>query len=144
MGVFRQSVGKVLGQIVGIVLIASFATGVAKVPVYADDNCEDGVKTSILGNEDDGKCYRDKDGKGDGIFEILSLVIDVMTFGIVIAATVGLVIAGIQYATGGDNPAQLKAAKTRIFQIVLGLAIYAVFWGVLKFLLPGGLFGDGS
>lgn len=102
-----------------------------------DGNC---VKTSILGS---GGQYCD-DGDGGGIFYILGIVLNVLTYGVAIAATVGIVISGIQYSTAGDNVGQLQKAKSRIVQIVIGLAIYSVFWGLLQFLLPGGLFGDGT
>jgi len=103
-----------------------------------DDNC---VKTSILGS---GGEYCDEEGKGSGIFYILGLVLNVLTYGVALAATLGIVISGIQYTTAGDNSGQVQKAKNRIVQIVIGLVIYAVFWGLLQFLLPGGLFGDGS
>lgn len=98
------------------------------------------VSTSILG---EGGQYCD-DGSGSGIVMVLGIVVNVLTFGIGVAATVGLVLAGIQYLTAGDNAGQVQKAKARIFHIVIGLAIYAMFWGALQFLLPGGLFGDGS
>lgn len=115
-------------------------TGLVALPAYAEDdnNC---VSTSILG---EGGQYCDTSGDGAGVFHVLGIVLNVLTFGIGIAATVGIVISGIQYATAGDNSSRVQAAKNRILQIVIGLAIYAVFWGILQFLLPGGLFGDGS
>ncbi len=94
------------------------------------------VSTSILGGGE----YCD-DGSGKGIVYILGIAVDILTFGIGVAATIGLVVSGIQYLTAGDNVGQIQKARMRIFQIVIGLAIYAVFWGILQFLLPGGLFG---
>lgn len=102
-----------------------------------DKNC---VSTSILGENGE---YCD-DGEGSGIVMVLGIVVDVLTFGIGVAATIGLVLSGVQYLTAGDNAGQIQKAKTRIFHIVIGLVIYAVFFGIIQFLLPGGLFGDGS
>lgn len=99
----------------------------------------DCVSTSIIG----GGQYCD-DGSGGGIIHTLEIAIDVLTFGIGTAAILGIVVSGVQYITAADNAGQMQKAKTRIFHIVLGLVIYAVFWGILQFLLPGGLFGDGS
>jgi hypothetical protein len=56
----------------------------------------------------------------------------------------GVVITGYQYMTARDNSAQVMKAKNRLLQIVIGLAIWVVFWGVLQFLLPGGIFGNGG
>lgn len=130
-----------------MILGMTVAPTLATMPVYAEEavpeNC---VSSSVLSNKTiNGKRYYcDDSGDGAGVFHVLGIVLNVLTFGIGIAATVGIVISGIQYATAGDNSSRVQAAKNRILQIVIGLAIYAVFWGILQFLLPGGLFGDGS
>ena len=111
--------------------------------VYADDgDCtgENEVKTSILGTDGCAKVGK----KGQGIFNILSLVLTILTYGVGIAATLGLIISGYQYLTARDDVGITKKAKTRILQIVIGLVAYAVMWAILQFLLPGGVFGDGS
>ena len=59
-----------------------------------------------------------------------------------IAGTLGIVIAGITYMTAKDDVAQLTKAKNRLIQIIIGLAIYAVMWAFLQWLLPGGIFGN--
>ena len=96
------------------------------------------VPVSILTN-----CAAD-DGKGSGIFCILNIILQVLTYGVGIAATIGIVIFGIQYATARDDAGQLARAKSRIIQILIGLFIYASMWAILNFLLPGGLFNNGS
>ena len=80
------------------------------------------------------------DGEGGGIFEVLNIVLTVLTYGVGIAATVGFVIAGFQYLTARDNEGQVAKAKQRMLQIVIGLFLYAMLWALLNFLLPGGLF----
>lgn len=96
-----------------------------------------GVSTSII------ECDSE-DKEGGAIFDLLAIVVNIFTFGVGIAATIGLVISGYQYMTARDNPGQIQKAKTRIVEIIIGLAVYALMWGVLNFLLPGGVFGDGS
>ena len=83
-------------------------------------------------------------GNGEGIFYILNLVLTIMTYGVGILATMGIVIAGYTYLTAKDDASKVMKAKERIIQIVIGLAMYAIIWSLLQFLLPGGLFGDGS
>ena len=82
------------------------------------------------------------DASEGGIFMILNLILNVLTWGICIAGTLGIVITGIQYMTARDNAAQMEKAKHRLIQIVIGLAIYAVMWAFLQWLLPGGVFGS--
>lgn len=86
------------------------------------------------------------DGCADGtaIFEILGIILNVLTYGVGAAAVIGVIITAYQYITAGDNSAQVAKAKNRLLQIVIGLVIWVVFWGILNFLLPGGLFADGS
>ena len=106
--------------------------GVAQ-PVYAG-KCG-GVETAII------DCDEKEDKKdGGAIFEILAIVLNIVTYGVGAAAVIGVMIAGFQYMTAKDNPAQVSKAKNRLIQIAIGLAIWVLFWGVLQFLLPGGLF----
>ena len=73
----------------------------------------------------------------NGIMFILNIVFTVMTFGVGILGTVGIVIAGIQYSTAKDNEQQMAKAKMRIVQIVIGMAIWAFLFVFLRFILPG-------
>ena len=102
-------------------------------PVFADC-AEDQVDTSLFG------CVDGKDG--EGIFLVLNVVLTVLTFGVGIVGTVGIVIAGIQYASAKDNEQQVAKAKMRILQIVIGMIIWAVLYTALRWLLPS--FGNGS
>lgn len=101
-----------------------------------DSNC---VKTSILGGNDGEYC---DDGEGGGVYDILSIVLNVLTIGVGVLGVLGITISGIQYATAADNEQQMAKAKQRIIEVVIGLAIYAVMYGVLQWLIPGGIFGD--
>ena len=135
--------------LVGVMMLASLAVIFGtETMVYANEANkvpEGCVPASILSNETIGgkKYYCDK-GNGEGVVYVLGIVVNVLTFGVGTAATVGLVISGIQYIMAGGDVGRLQRAKMRIFHIVIGLAIYAVFWGILQFLLPGGLFGGES
>lgn len=95
-------------------------------------DCPDGVKTAMFG------CVKD-DGKGEPVFKLLGMVINIMTFGIGSLAVFGIVFSGFQYASARDNEAQVKKAKERITNIVIGLVVYAVAYAVISWLLPGGL-----
>ena len=81
---------------------------------------------------------------GTGIYEILALGLSIVTYGVGAAAVIGVIISAYQYITARDNAAQVAKAKNRILQIVIGLAIWVLIWGILQFLLPGGLFANGS
>ena len=100
-------------------------------PVFAANDC---VDTTFFGRT----CGT------DGIFVVLNVALTVLTYGVGILATLGIVISGITYLTVRDNEAQVAKAKARIFHIVIGLALYAVLWTFLQWVIPGGIFGTGS
>ena len=74
-----------------------------------------------------------------GIEEILKLVLNVVVYGLGVAAVLGVVIAGIMYMTARDNETQATAARKRLIEIAIGLVAWAVMYGVLTWLIPGGL-----
>jgi uncharacterized membrane protein YciS (DUF1049 family) len=134
---------------------SSKSVSVSKTPDSDEDDSEDaktitvnreprdtnhcgGVETSFISCDDVAE-------DGPAVFRLLSIVLNVVTYGVGAAAVLGVVITGYQYITARDNNvAQVAKAKNRMLQIVIGLAIWIVFWGVLQFLLPGGLFGNGQ
>lgn len=113
-----------LGLVATVVLITAsfFVTNSA----LAANSCG-GVETSIIECEDD-------DGKGSGIFHILNLVVDIMTIGVGVLGVVGISVVGIQYLTAGGSEEKTRTAKRRMNEIIIGLAIYAVFYAILKWL----------
>ncbi len=71
------------------------------------------------------------------IEDLLSLIVNILLYGLGAAATLGVVIAGIMYLTARDNPQQVAKAKTRLIEISIGLAAWAMLFALLQFLLPG-------
>lgn len=74
-----------------------------------------------------------------GVSDILNLVLNIVVYGLGAAAVLGVIIAGIMYMTARDNEAQVAKAKTRLFEVVIGLVAWAVMYAVLNWLIPGGL-----
>jgi len=95
-----------------------------------------GVNTALIDCDDS--------TDGTAIFELLSMALNIATFGVAAAAIIGIILSGYQYMTARDNSAAVVKAKNRILQVIIGLAIWALFWGVLQFILPGGLFANGG
>ena len=71
--------------------------------------------------------------------QILKLVLNIVVYGLGAAAVLGTVIAGIMYMTARDNESQVARAKTRLYEVVIGLVAWALMYAVLNWLLPGGL-----
>ena len=60
-------------------------------------------------------------------------------YGLGVAAVLGVIIAGVMYMTARDNEAQVTRAKTRLYEVVIGLIAWALMYAVLRWLIPGGL-----
>lgn len=102
--------------------------------------CEDGSTgtrpaTTILG-KGEGSNTGCECGNGEAIRSILDLVVNIMTIGVGILGVVGISITGVQYLTAGGSEEKATKAKRRMFEIIIGLAAYAVVFAILKWLLP--------
>ena len=104
-------------------------------PVFASSNGI--IETNFWGAIQD-------NGTGCGIYLVLNLILDILTFGAAIAAVIGITISGITYLTAKDNEQQTTKAKRRIFEVIIGLVAYAVLFAALNFLLPGGKLNPSS
>lgn len=77
--------------------------------------------------------------KDEGINGLLSLVINILSYGLGAAAVIGVVVAGIMYLTARDNESQVAAAKQRLVNTVIGLIAWVVMFSVVNWLIPGGV-----
>lgn len=90
----------------------------------------DGVETTVL---------PDSWANEGGINEILKFVLNFVVYGLGAAAVLGTVIAGVMYMTARDNESQVAEAKKRLFNVVIGLAAWALMWTAMNWLIPGGI-----
>ncbi|MBQ5475174.1 MAG: hypothetical protein IIT65_10875, partial [Lachnospiraceae bacterium] len=80
-------------------------------------------------------CSEGEDGKS--LKSLLNVILNVITAGVTVLGILGVTIAGIQYATARDNEAQVVAAKKRILEVVIGLALWILFGVVLNYFVLG-------
>ena len=69
--------------------------------------------------------------------DVLSDTIEILSIGIGIVGVIGIMIAGIQYLLSKDNEQQASKAKSRLKNVAIGLACYAIIFAALSWLLPG-------
>lgn len=124
---------KVVGVfIMGLVLAFSFCLSMPS-STYAKQKSEGGtVQTLFFGPLKD-------DMKGCGMFTVVNFAVEIITFGVIVAAAIGLTMSGITYLTAKGDDSKAIKGKKRMADIVIGLGIYAVIWVGVEFLLPGGL-----
>lgn len=136
----------------GFLLMMSAASVAGATYAFSQDESTmvDGKILLATGDEDGGTTTPTPPGSasGDktsilpenwGISDILKLVLNIVVYGLGVAAVLGVIIAGILYMTARDNEAQVTKAKTRLFEVVIGLVAWAVMYAVLNWLIPGGL-----
>lgn len=92
-------------------------------------SCGD-AKTSII------SCNVGGDG---GVYYVLSLILDTLAVGVGILGVAGISWAGVTYLTAGGNVTRAEKAKRRLYEIVIGLASYAVIYVFAGWLLPGAI-----
>lgn len=117
---------KLLAGILALVLsIATFAA-----PVSAMNTSETfGAETVILTGCQD-------NGHGEGIYCILTLVVNILSVAIGALGVLGIVITGVQYVTAGGSEEKMKKAKKRLIEIIIGLVAYVIGYAVLSWLMP--------
>lgn len=100
--------------------------------VFADCG---GASTSII-NCDSGT-------EGDAaVLNVLGLTVKIFTVAVGVLAVVGIIIAGVQYLTARDSEEQVRKAKKRLVQVIIGIIAYVLLFGIANFLIPGGFFND--
>jgi hypothetical protein len=98
-----------------------------------------GVETSILSCKSDGK-NTTGNAQDSAIWQILTLVLKIMTAGVGVVAVGGFVWASLLYTSARQEAAQVEKAKEMMRQISFGLIAYALMYMLLNFLIPGGIF----
>ena len=96
-----------------------------------------GVKTSII-NCDNGSGKDAKTGE-EAIYNILGMVIKIMTGVIGLVAVAAVVYGAILYGSASDNPENIKKAKEIWTNVVIGLIAFAFMVSILNFIIPGGV-----
>ncbi|MBP5648250.1 hypothetical protein J6X04_03135, partial [Candidatus Saccharibacteria bacterium] len=114
----RKSLKRIVFAVFLVVLCANL---LIYFPAFATDGT---IETTFWGNIQD-------DGNGCGVYMILNLILDILTYGVGIAAIIGISISGITYLTAKGNEQQTIKAKRRIYEIVIGLVAYAALYAAL-------------
>lgn len=66
-------------------------------------------------------------------------LINVLAALVGVAVVISIVIGGIQYASSAGDPQAASAAKNRIRNALIALVTFIFLYGLINFLIPGGL-----
>jgi Type IV secretion system pilin len=78
--------------------------------------------------------------KTNPIIRWLNILVNALAVLIGIAATIMIVVGGLQYVTARDNPQAVQAAQERIRNVIIGLVTFIFFYAFIQWLIPGGVF----
>ena len=122
--------------LISIAILATATVGAMALSRPALADCM-GVKTSII-NCDNGSGKDAKTGE-EAIYNILGMVIKIMTGAIGLVAVAAVVYGAILYGSASDNPENIKKAKEIWTNVVIGLIAFAFMVSILNFIIPGGV-----
>ncbi len=92
-----------------------------------DDSALEGSSESL---------HQADDSKSGKFFSYLTIIFTVFSALAGIAMVASLVVAGIQYATAGDNAGAISKAKSRIVYTLITLLLYVMLFYIVTWLIP--------
>lgn len=117
--------------LLALVLAVTVVSGVLVArPVFAEKKCT----TNIL---PDSLCEDSAAESGQGIKDMLNIVLGIMMAGVGVLGVIGVTIVGIQYLTASGSEEKTRKAKRRLFEIVIGVAAFLLIGALIRFLMPG-------
>lgn len=123
---------KILAAIIlGAFVLAPAAVSAQKVDVFKDV-CKGGAANTAA-------CKDSQAGKGGnpiyGPDGILTIIINVITIVVGIAAVIGIIMAGFTFMTSGSNPQEVTKAREMVLYAIVALAIAALAQIIVRFFI---------
>jgi hypothetical protein len=126
------------GQQLPAILIPSTQAATGSQPADTPD-CSLQTTNESASCKPDPDCVKDQTAANCGITRYLKLFVNVLT-GLVGVAVVGSVIfGGIQYSMSAGDAQKVAAARRRISNALLALLVFALTYGFLQWIIPGGV-----
>ena len=73
------------------------------------------------------------------IYTRLIEIINFLSIGVSVVASMSVVVASFQYMTSRGDPGATSAAVKRLIQAGTAIILYVFGWGILNWLIPGGI-----
>ena len=75
---------------------------------------------------------------GEGIMQVIRLTVNILSGGIYLAASIGIILCGVKIITARDDPQQVAKARKRIIEIIIGVIAWVLIEVLIVFIIPGG------
>lgn len=108
--------------------------GALQGPVFAADGA---AGESVVNSSND--CSGGVDSNKCGITKYIVIFTNALSALVGVVIVFSIVVGGIQYMSAGSNPQAVSKAKSRIMNALLALVVYLFMFGLLQWLVPGGV-----
>ncbi len=139
--IIKKNLRKIKIMMSGLVLVLGGMFALSAAPVYANpDDGGDGEAAEAVELDSDCAeilsmfCPEDGDN-GDAIVELFKFVVNLMAAGVVVAGTIGIIVCSIMWMTARENENQVRKAKTRLVEVVIGMVLFIMIDLVINMLL---------
>ena len=122
---------KVLAYLFALVLSISAINVFLPVHSFADSDTK--RCTTLLSES-----WCDEDSDGSNIIELIKKAVGILTAGVVVAGTIGIIWCGFLILTSRDNEAQVAKARKRLIDVVIGIVLFVLGNVIINLLFPGG------
>lgn len=120
-------------------LFALALSAVPAVPAFAESATEDplcaGVNLDATQIGQSGNCDVSNEGAADSVNELVSLIIDIVSWVVGVISVLMIIFGGFKYITSGGDANGVTAAKNTIMFAIVGLVIVALAQLIVKFVL---------
>jgi hypothetical protein len=125
-------------------LLTTLAAGFAVLPfpaeraLAASSSCPGG---QVMRADSRVCCPADAAGSASGCLyaKYINPIIRILSFIAGLAAIIGIIIGGIQYASSGGDPQKTAAGKGKVTKAIYGLIAFMFLYSALQFFSPGGI-----
>ena len=138
----KKNLRKIKIMMSGLVLVLGGMFALSAAPVYANSDDGDGDDSAQETMELDSDCaeilkvFCPQDGdNGDAIVELFKFVVNILAAGVVVAGTIGIIVCSMMWMTARENENQVRKAKTRLVEIVIGMVLFIMIDLVINMLL---------
>jgi hypothetical protein len=83
--------------------------------------------------------YKDCQANNNLFTRYINPFIKFLNFAVGLAVTIGILVGALQYISSAGDPQKAAKGKQHIWNAILALLVYLFLFGILNFLIPGGL-----
>ncbi len=134
-----QTLGGTTGEENGCYIVSASSLGGGFQKIDCDDpRIIEGDATTTLPDPDE--CADAETAEENCIVTTLAVIINFFLGGVAFVITLAIIVSGLQYMISQGNAQNTAAARDRIINCLIAIALYALAFPIIQWLIPGGVF----